>query len=64
MSFSTLWHTMTILPSVPAPGTKHLATTSSADLEPNLPSWERHPAGRTNREAGHLDAQWIHAHLP
>jgi len=64
MSFPTLWHSMTILPSLPSPKAKTPTPSTAADLDPNLPSWEGRSAGRTNREAGRLDATWIHAHLP
>jgi hypothetical protein len=64
MSFPTLWNTLAILPAVKAPATRTRIPETSADLDPHLPSWERHPAERISRGAGHLDTAWIHSHLP
>jgi hypothetical protein len=64
MSFPTLWHSMTILPATPASERKTLPLTVSADLDPNLPPWERQPARGLDREAGRLDPTWVHRHLP
>lgn len=35
-----------------------------ADSEARLPLWERHPFGRSGREVGNMDPDWIRRHLP
>lgn len=64
MSFPTLWHTLIILPSMPATEPKQLAETRSLDLDRHLPRWERHPKGRSGRDTGEMTPEWIRRHLP
>lgn len=35
-----------------------------ADAECHLPRWERHPVGRSGRQTGAMDRDWIRRHLP
>lgn len=64
MNYSTLWHSMTLLPSLPAIETRRQVESTPADVDTHLPRWERHPRTGTGRETGNLDPEWIRRNLP